>query len=196
MIKKTTLIFNFVIIVVSFVLVIIRINTAGIYDLLINIAIIPLLIIPFEIQKFIKISDISLFIYSIHVFIAVFLGSIINFYNNVPWFDTFAHTLYGFLFSFFALEFLFKTKNSKNIIISSILLLAIIALGAGLWETFEFTCDKIFNKDAQRVLLTGANDTMKDIIVAYIGSLIFILMYSYEYIYNKNWIIKKFVKQL
>ena len=71
-----------------------------------------------------------------------------------------------------------------------------IALGAGLWETFEFTCDKIFDKDAQRVLLTGVNDTMKDMIVAYIGSLVFILFYSYEYMYDKNGIIKKFIKNI
>lgn len=193
MMKKITLVFNFIIIFISLILGIVMIKENGLYDSLINFAIIPLLILPFIIQKFIKISNTTIFIYSIHVFIAVFLGSIMNLYNTISWFDTFAHTLFGFLFSFFALEFIIKTKNSKNIIVNSLFILSLIALGAGIWETFEFICDKIFSKDAQRVLLTGVNDTMKDMIVAYIGSLIFIFMYSFEYMYNKNGIIKKFI---
>lgn len=134
-------------------------------------------------------------IYSIFIFFGHFLGSIVGLYGKIYCYDTIIHTLFGFLFSFFALEFIIRQKifNSKKVIINGIIILSIISLLAGLWETFEFTCDNIFNKDAQRVLLTGVNDTMKDMIVAYIGSLIFIFMYSFEYMYNKNGIIKKFI---
>ena len=108
------------------------------------------------------------------------------------------HTLFGFLFSFFALEFIIKQKifNSKKLIINGTIILSIIALLAGLWETFEFTCDNIFNRDAQRVLTTGVNDTMKDIVVAYLGSLLFIVMYAYEFVNNKKLIIQKFINSI
>ena len=102
--KKITLVFNFIIIFISLILGIVMINENGLYDSLINFAIIPLLILPFIIQKFIKISNPTIFVYSIHVFIAVFLGSIMNLYNTISWFDTFAHTLFGFLCCLFLPE--------------------------------------------------------------------------------------------
>jgi len=196
MIKKITIIFDVVVIIASLLLGIVRISENGLYDSLITFATIPLLIAPFILRKFYKVSNTTILIYSIHIFIAVFLGSILGLYKKISWFDTFAHTLFGFLFSFFALEFIFRNDNSKNVAINLLFILSLIALGAGIWETFEFTCDRIFDKDAQRVLLTGVNDTMKDMIVAYIGSLVFILFYSYEYMYDKNGIIKKFIKNI
>ena len=54
---------------------------------------------------------------------------------------------------------------------------------AGLWETFEFVCNILFGGDAQRVVATGVNDTMLDMIVAFIGASLFSLGY---YLKEKN----------
>ena len=67
---------------------------------------------------------------------------------------------------------------------------------AGLWEIFEFTVDNLLGGDAQKVLTTGVTDTMKDIICALLGSILFSFCYLYECVKNKNLIIKEFIKKL
>lgn len=166
----------------------------NLYATLIRLSVIPVIFIPNLLEYIfkIKISNISKLIYTLFIIISHFLGSIINLYNIIPWWDTLAHTIFGFLWSFFILEFLIK-NNNKKLWFNIIMILAIIALLAGLWEVFEFTSDQIFGKDAQNVLTTGIFDTMKDMIVAYLGSIFFCLMYAYEYLFNKELIIKKFI---
>lgn len=47
---------------------------------------------------------------------------------------------------------------------------------------FEFISDYLLNGDAQRVIETGVTDTMKDMICALLGNILFILIY----VYNRN----------
>lgn len=197
--KKYPKIFNLILVIVSVVYSIDSIKNGQLYESLIKLSLIPVLYVPYILRLFkVRISDSSILIYSIFIFFGHFLGSIVGLYGKIYCYDTIIHTLFGFLFSFFALEFIIKQKifNNKKVIINGIIILSIVALLSGLWETFEFTCDDIFNKDAQRVLLTGVNDTMKDIIVAYLGSLLFITMYAYEYMNNKKLIIKSFIDSI
>ena len=58
---------------------------------------------------------------------------------------------------------------------------------------FEFTSDKLFGKDAQNVLTTGVDDTMKDMIVAALGTILYLILYVYEEINNKKIFIKNFI---
>ena len=51
---------------------------------------------------------------------------------------------------------------------------------AALWEMFEYTCNILFGGDAQMVAKTGVNDTMQDMIVAFIGSMITSLIYYFN----------------
>lgn len=197
--KKYPMIFNLILVVISIIYSIGPIINGDIYEALISLSLIPVLYVPYILKLFkINISNSSILIYSLFIFFGHFLGSIVGLYGKVYCYDTIMHTLFGFLFSFFALEFIIKQKifNSKKLIINGIIILSIIALLAGLWETFEFTCDNIFNRDAQRVLTTGVNDTMKDIVVAYLGSLLFIVMYAYEFVNNKKLIIQKFINSI
>lgn len=169
------------------------------YNVLIRLSVIPLLFVPNILKLFnINISYPSKFIYIIFIFLGVFLGSILKLYNEIYWYDTFIHTIFGFLFSFFILEYLINSKNfnPKKLIYNCIVIISIVALMSVLWETFEFTCDNIFSKDAQKVITTGVNDTMKDIIVAVLGSMFFSLMYAYEYMYEKKLVIKTFISKI
>ncbi len=115
---------------------------------------------------------------------AHYLGVIEKFYGQFIYFDKIVHTLSGVLSANAAYLFL-KAKNNKDILLNIIFIVSFTFLCAGLWEIFEFTCDIFFSGDAQKVATTGVDDTMWDIIVAFIGALIFIL-----FITIKNKVIK------
>ena len=176
------------------------ISNQNLYGLLIRLSIIPVILLPYIAEKIfkLKISSASKLVYIIFIILSHFLGSIINLYYQINWYDTFAHTLFGFVASFFVLEFLIRTNyfNPKKMWFTIIFIISVISLFAGLWETFEFTCDNLFDKDAQKVLTTGVTDTMKDMIVAYLGCAFFCLMYAYEYLYDKVLIVRKFINNI
>ena len=67
---------------------------------------------------------------------------------------------------------------------------------ASFWEFFEYFSDNLFNKDAQNVLTTGVNDTMKDMVAALIGSILFNIMYVYEVKTGNSILINKFVREV
>ncbi|MBQ9011437.1 MAG: hypothetical protein IJ093_02190 [Bacilli bacterium] len=48
-----------------------------------------------------------------------------------------------------------------------------------MWEVFEYVCNIFVGGDAQRVALTGVNDTMLDMIVAFSGSLVTSIISSF-----------------
>ena len=194
--RTATKILNIIMIIGTLLKCILQFNDMDLYRVLLNCLIIPIIIMISLFKN--KVSSGSMFILTLFIFIGYFLGSILEFYAKYYYYyDTITHTLFGFTFSFFILEFLIRIKfNDKKLLINSLFIISMIALLAGLWETFEFTGDQIFNEDAQRVIITGSMDTMKDMIVAYLGSILFILMYLYEYTCNKDLIIKKFVKNI
>jgi len=172
-------------------------NTGDIYNILIRLSFILIVLIPTILRKIkINISSSSEFILIVFAFIGHFLGSIMNLYNKIYWFDTFVHFLSGIVVAFFTLEIIKKSKIKTNHIFEIIFILGVSSLVATSWEIFEFTCDKLFDKDAQHVLTTGVDDTMKDMIVALLGSILFNICYIYEYINDKKLIITNFIKSL
>lgn len=194
--KMIVKILNIVMIIATLTKCIILFNDMDLYRILLNCLIIPLLFIVSLFKK--RVSTSSMLVLTLFIFFGYFLGSIMEFYARFYYYyDTIIHTLFGFTFSFLVLEFLLRMKfDDKKLFINFLFILSVIALLAGLWETFEFIGDQIFKEDAQRVIITGTMDTMKDMIVAYLGSIVFILMYAYEYMCNKNLIIKRFIKSV
>lgn len=173
---------------------------SGIYGILIRLSVIPVLFIPEIIEKIFKfkINEHLKTIYIIFIFLAHFLGSIVNLYHHIYWYDSFTHFLSGIVISFVAtyLLVLFKKYDKKSILFNILFILGISFMVAGLWEMFEFISDKLFNKDAQNVLTTGVDDTMKDMIVAFLGTILYIILYIYEECTNKYILIKKFIKNI
>ena len=60
-------------------------------------------------------------------------------------------------------------------------------------NAFEYIANMLFGGDAQRVVTTGVNDTMQDIIVAFIGALIVSLVYIFECKTDNKGIVNSFI---
>lgn len=150
-------------------------------NILICISLSIIVVLPRLLKKYIKLSEISEFIFLIFIILAGELGSVLKLYEIVYWYDSFTHFLSGILTAYLGFlilkkEKLLNKKNSFNILFIISFVLAIAAF----WEIFEFTADNIFCNDAQRVLETGVTDTMKDIICALFGGILFIVAYLYK----------------
>lgn len=170
------------------------------YKYLIVFSIIPVMLLPYILKKLfkLKLDDATICLYLLFVFFAHFLGTIIDLYYRFPIYDKLMHTLSGIMTSFLAVILLVKLKkyDNKSIAFNIIYIIAITSTVALLWEIFEFTNDNIFDRDAQRVLTTGVNDTMTDMIVAFLGSCAFSVLYAFEKICKKEWIIINYIKQI
>jgi len=172
----------------------------GLYKNLIIISIIPVLLIPTLLNKFSKIKiepEIEL-VYLTFIVIAQFLGGSLNFYYKISFYDKAMHGISGVMTSILALVILVKSKcYKKNPIWVNVLFIICVTLSvAALWEFFEFINDNIFSKDAQKVLTTGVDDTMMDMIMAFIGSLIFSVIYIIEKKTNKKGLVVKFAEKI
>lgn len=143
-----------------------------------------------------KIGDGLNFIYILFIFMAHFLGVTCELYNKIYWFDKFAHFLSGVLTAFIAIYLLVSLKNkSKHNLFFSILFIITFSLAvAAFWEIFEYLSSYYFHLDPQKVALTGVSDTMGDIIVAFLGSILVSWCYYFEYKEDKDLLIKRFVK--
>ena len=140
-----------------------------------------------------KIDDNINLVYILFVFMAHFLGVVVNLYDKLYWYDKFTHFLSGILTSFAAIYILNRGNSNKKLWFNILFILSFSMLVAAFWEVFEFTSSCLFNVDPQKVKLTGINDTMGDIIVAYLGSILVSICYIYEAKCNKKFIITKFI---
>lgn len=171
-----------------------------IYKALICLTIIPVMLVPWILKKLFKLNLTPTveFVYLIFVFCAHFLGSIVNLYHTINNYDKIIHLASGTVTAFFGLYVLinFRKHDHKSILFNVIFIIAFVLMIAGFWEFFEYFNDNIFNKDAQNVLTTGVDDTMKDMIAAYIGSCLFNIMYIYEAKTGNTILINKFIKEV
>lgn len=175
-------------------------SSGGLYGSLIKLSVIPIIFLPQIIEKLfqVNINNWMKNIYVIFIFLAHFLGSIVDLYHTIYWYDSFTHFLSGILIAFLATYILVLCKkySEKSIVFTVLFIMGLSFLVAGLWEMFEFTSDKLFGKDAQNVLTTGVDDTMKDMIVAALGTALYCILYVYEECENKYIIIKKFIRSI
>ena len=142
----------------------------------------------------IKIPEGINFLYILFIFMAHFLGVICDFYSKIYWFDKFVHFLSGFVAAFIAIYLLVKFKKDKNIIFSIIFIISFSVMIGSIWEVFEYLASYYFNVDPQKVVATGVTDTMGDIIVTLLASILTSISYYFEHKYNSNLLVKKFIK--
>ena len=171
-----------------------------IYEILISLSIIPVMLVPFIVRKLFKLNLTPTLecIYLVFTFFAHFLGSILNFYDTVNHYDKLIHFSSGIAVSFLALYLLinFKKYNSKKVLFNVLFIISFVLMIAAFWEFFEYSVDIVFKKDAQKVLETGVDDTMGDMIAAFVGAILFNIIYAYEEKTNKNILIKKYIKDV
>lgn len=137
------------------------------------VAIFPLLLIPFIINKTkLKLSDKEIFLYYLFILLADFIGCVCNLYNNVSWYDIFVHFLSG-MFTFVLATIIYRMiSNDNNKLLKILFCLGIVALIAIAWEVFEFSIDSLAHTNLQHNQDTGVIDTMQDMIVATLGGII------------------------
>lgn len=146
----------------------------------------------------IKLPDSMEMVYLLFVFLAQFLGSVVNLYSSIYWFDSFTHFLSGILTAVFALAILnwFHQYQSKSISFNIFFMIAFSLMVASLWEMFEFTSDCLLGGDTQKVAETGVTDTMKDMIVALLGAILTCIYYGYEKACHKKQFFYQYEKEL
>ncbi len=137
------------------------------------------------------------FIIIIFIFAAIFMGHIWDYYNTFWWWDVMLHSGSGFILGFVGFMMLYILYDNDKINASpfTIMLFSFcfaVAL-ATVWEIFEFFMDETFGFNMQK---SGLQDTMWDLVVATMGSLI---ISAAGYVYLKKveiplfeWIILKF----
>ncbi len=189
-------IINYILILIAILLSLYQYFTYGykiITDILLYIGLIPILFIPKILRKFFKfnINESIETIYLIFIILAYVLGSVMKFYGKIYWFDSFNHFLSGILSALLAILVLkkFKVYDNKNVLFNIIYMIAFTLMIATFWEIIEFSIDNLCGSDTQKVLTTGVNDTMKDMICALLGSILFIPLKQLK-------IINKFISTL
>ena len=168
-------------------------NTNKLSYILIGLSFILIILLPKIIRNVFKVnfSSILELVSIVFIILAQFFGSILHFYDKIYWYDSFTHFLSGLLTAIFALVIISGFKQNKNVLFNALFIISFSMLVASFWEMFEFISNMIFHSDPQKVLNTGVNDTMKDIVCAFCGSLLFIIMYLYD---KNNKMIKSIVK--
>lgn len=121
-----------------------------------------------------KMSDGLICFYLIFMILALEVGSIYEIYHCIWWYDLFTHFLSGIFMSYIAVIILDGNKiNFKKHKLFYITFIISFSLAiAGIWEICEFTTDSLIGSDTQFVKDTGVSDTMEDVIIAFIGSII------------------------
>ncbi len=111
--------------------------------------------------------------YYLFIFLALDLGICLYWYEYVPYYDKVVHMLSGVfsaVIAYYVLLFFGAKYDHKGFrrlfIICFSLAIAVI------WEFFEFFCDKVLGQHMQELISTGVDDTMWDLIMAFIGSLL------------------------
>lgn len=168
MLKKIKNLVNAIMMVVTFIMIIYFIVNKMPSRLLSCFCLYPLILLPFIVNKIgYKINNNLTFIYTIYLFFAQFLGSIINLYKMIWFYDLIIHFISGFLLIMFLVS-ISNLSRETHPFIYSIGFVSFISL---LWEIFEFVTDLLLKTNMQH-LETGTRDTMEDIIISLIGGMV------------------------
>ena len=163
----------------------------GAYDrLLASLSLVFVLFIPRIINKIfkLKISDTIELVYVVFIILAQFIGSVVNLYDKVWWYDLFTHFLSGILISIFALVVMdwLGVYKEKNKFFNTIFIISFNLMIASFWEFLEFGAFVFLKMDVQHHLTTGVFDTMEDMLIAFFGSIIVSVLYLAYVKLNKN----------
>jgi len=146
------------------------------------------IIIPTIIKKLkVSINDTIEKMYLILIFLSGTLGRIYRLYYITNWYDTLVHGISGILIFIFAQIILKYYKLNKNTIFNIIFGITLTMSLGTLWELIEFDIDQIFKTNMQSIE-TGLQDTMKDISIATMTSIIIAIIYiknSYKHWHKK-----------
>lgn len=126
-----------------------------------------------------KFNEQDKFIYYSFIFIAQFLGAILNLYKKILYYDLFVHFISGMVFFYIPYLFLLKTNNHKyeNKLVNFLYFMGVVSFSAVVWEILEYGGDIFLGSNFQHSIDTGVEDTMWDMIVALLGGLFAYFIY-------------------
>lgn len=141
--------------------------------LLLGILSLIILIIPIILEKLnkVKLEKYIKLIYYFFLLMAFILGILFGAFYMTSFFDLLVHFIFGILLSIVLLNRLKPNTWKKTLLVISIVLSI-----SFLWELLEFSSDIFFNTDHQEKI-SGAKDTMTDIIMSIVGSVAQIIYY-------------------
>ncbi len=154
-------------------------------------------------NKFQFIPDIYYYITVLFAYLSVFLGSYLNFYEKIEWWDTMLHFSSGILIGLVSIivvslliTYFFAEINTKQKLLVVVIIGMLASLSCAVfWEFYEYFIDAILDWNMQRGIIvdnslplddqilpylrpsgrlldTALTDTMQDMALATIGSLI------------------------
>lgn len=177
---------NYILVIImsigSFCLMIYRLSQERYGRIPTDISIYFVLLIPTILKRFIKIEEKDKLEFYIFIFIAEFLGCIVNLFKFITWFDTLSHFVSGIYFFIIGLKLLrlMNKFDEQNKMFNIIFAVAIALSSACVWEIFEFSIDSLFNMNLQHNIDTGVVDTMQDIIACTLGTFISGITYYFK----------------
>jgi len=139
---------------------------------------------PLVVEKLfkLKMKYTSLIVFECFVMYTIFMGSMWNIYNKLPFYDVLAHTFSGVLFAFIGYEFFTNTGKNKVELMWVFLVIFCFACSCGaVWEIIEFVGDALVDGNSQKFMAPGRinligrealRDTMEDIICNTIGAIL------------------------
>ncbi len=135
-----------------------------------------------------------------HTLMGLSFSTAFNMYEYFRNWDMFLHGLFGIEALAFGYYIILHYDGLKLPIYIKVFLLLTFVLGlAAFWEIIEFTWSNISGNDVQHVFdereKNGVSDTMWDIIIAFITSIITIVIFLIDKLFNKR-LIKLIYKSL
>lgn len=140
------------------------------------------LFIPFLIEKLTKkkLNANLKGVYYSFIFLADFLGCVVGLYNSTMWFDKLTHFLSGVFTAFLGLLLMEYFQYQDTWLGRIFCALGFTCLIAVVWEFFEYGMDSFFKTSLQHADVTGVQDTMQDIIAAFIGASLLLMIDSLD----------------
>ena len=117
------------------------------------------------------------------IFSTLFLGEINHFYDQYYWWDAALHFMAGVgltLVGFVLLSAIYTMSNLRSTpALTTLFAFSFTAMVASLWEVYEFSIDQL--GWAENLMQVNGTETMIDIIVSFVGSLI-VCIGGYRYL--------------
>ena len=167
--RKINNIIIIILIITCYIIGLYNLKHQSLVNFLIDVSVLPIVLLPSVLRKIkLKISDNLELMYLIFIILAYFLGTVLNLYDRIPYYDTLMHFLSGVFEGFIALNIC----DNKNNITKILFVMGFVSIISICWEIFEFSSSILFKIDPQKVELTGVTDTMKDLLAALLGGMI------------------------
>ena len=129
-----------------------------------------------------KFNNVVFLAIEIYLIFAGLIGSVLNVYYLVAWYDIIIHTLMGYLVALCGIFVISRIGNYKKmnaLLVATFCLCFSLAIEV-LWELFEWGADNLFNQTMQGEKIVGlgeplVGDTMLDLLCNTIGSFLFFI---------------------